>query len=591
VHSCTRSFGIQLKSIRESPPPGILQIYAAHRRAAPKGSVALNSMKDRVHGINIVVPEFTNGPTLPGSDDGLRLADDAPYFLAWATNGRVDTRGVTECTLGHRITRPSGPPDGIFAGWAWDGTHLRVVNDRYGFYPLYYFCDNDRIAVSPSLTKLLTLGAPTELDEEGMAVFLRIGFFLGEHTPFKAIRALPPQVDFEWSHGKLRIAGRRPQATLENISRNEAIDRFLTALRTAIQRRLPQDGRCAIPLSGGRDSRLLTLMLREAGCPPAECVTVLHAPPLRNGDAICAAEVAAALQLKHVLLNQQRNRLNAELIKNVRTNMCSDEHTHYMVLADYLRQHFTTVYDGIGADTLTGFSTPGRLDAFHKDNLTPYVDYLLGAYPKRNSGQEDFLAQALWPSQYKRFSRELAVECLKRELSKHLDAPSPPISFFFWNRTRREITLIGFGIMKDIPNVFCPYLDHDVYDGLASLPVSLLLDLKFRSDAIARAFPKAAAIPYDVWAKAPNVHAQSYFRQFGRDLLWWIAARPAGPLIRRTTALSIALRSAISAESGKSLFASRWIGPHTVYLLQLESFLRQLAATDVKVDLQMAATL
>ena len=550
-------------------------------------------MTDWVHGINIAAPAFNTGPTLPCSDDGLHLDDDAPYFLVRICDGRVCTRGVSTCILGHRIPGREGISDGIFAGWTWNGTHLRVINDRYGFYPLYYFCDKDRVAVSPSMTKLLTMGASTELDEEGLAVFLRIGFFLGEHTPFRAIRALPPQVDFEWSNGSLRVSGSRPTVKIEKISRDEAIDRFLAAVRAAIRRRLPPDGRCAVPLSGGKDSRLLTLLLCEAGCPPTECVTVVHTPPLQNGDAICAAAVSEALHLKHVLLNQQRNRLNAELIKNVRTNMCSDEHTHYMVLADYLRQHFTTVYDGIALDALTGmsmhFSSPGQEESFEGDGMKRYVNYLLRAFPKQHSRHEEFLEQMLKPSQYRRFSRELAEECLTREVKSHLDALSPVTSFFFWNRTRREITQVPFGMMKDIPYVFCPFLDHEVYDVLASLPTSVFIDLKFRKDAIARAFPKAAAIPYDGEVRASKVDAEPYFRQFGRDLLWWLAVHPPGPLLRRSNALSMALKSAINSKWGRQLFAKRWTGPHTVYLAQLESFLRQLPVSYEKVDLQMAA--
>jgi len=235
------------------------------------------------------------------------------------------------------------------------------------------------------------------------------------------------------------------------------------------------------------------------------------------------------------------------------------------------------------------FSSPGKEDSFEGEGMKRYVNYLLSAFPKQHSRQEEFLEQMLKPSQYRRFSRELAEDCLTRELNSHLDAPSPITSFFFWNRTRREISQVPFGIMKDIPYVFCPFLDHEVFDVLASLPTSLFVDLKFRNDAIARGFPKAAAIPYDGTIRASKVYAESYFRQFGRDLLWWLVVRSPGPLLRRSTAVSMALKSAINWKWGRQLFAKRWAGPHTVYLAQLESFLRQLPVRNEKVNLHLAA--
>lgn len=70
---------------------------------------------------------------------------------------------------------------------------LRVQNDRYGFYPLYYFIRPGEVCVSPSLVQLLSEGAPTAPDVAALAVFLRVGWFIGEDTPFQHIRAFPPR--------------------------------------------------------------------------------------------------------------------------------------------------------------------------------------------------------------------------------------------------------------------------------------------------------------------------------------------------------------------------------------------------------------
>ena len=62
---------------------------------------------------------------------------------------------------------------------------------------------------------------------------------------------------------------------------------------------------------------------------------------------------------------------------------------------------------------------------------------------------------------------------LRAELAKHADAPNPVASFFFWNRTRREVSLIPYGLLRTIPTVHSPFLDHDLYDLMTSLPLDL----------------------------------------------------------------------------------------------------------------------
>ena len=74
--------------------------------------------------------------------------------------------------------------------------------------------------------------------------------------------------------------------------------------------------------------------------------------------------------------------------------------------------------------------------------------------------------------------------------------PNPIASFFFWNRTRRDIALYSFGMFSHETTVFAPYLDHAVFDFLFSRPGEMLVDKQFHVDTISHAFPAAAGIAY-----------------------------------------------------------------------------------------------
>jgi hypothetical protein len=67
-----------------------------------------------------------------------------------------------------------------------------------------YYCRDGEFAISSSIPRLIEAGAPIEVDEPALAVFLRLGFFIGDDTPYKHIRALPPGATLVWD-GALQL--------------------------------------------------------------------------------------------------------------------------------------------------------------------------------------------------------------------------------------------------------------------------------------------------------------------------------------------------------------------------------------------------
>jgi len=136
--------------------------------------------------------------------------------------------GAPVCAVGHRILKPGDQvDDGVFAGWSWDGAVLCAWNDRYGIRHLYSLRLGEEIALSTSILRLLAEGASTELNYSGLSVFLRLGAFLAEDTPFRDIRALPPTATLEWTHDVLSAAGGIRHAKPQRLTRNAALDAYI----------------------------------------------------------------------------------------------------------------------------------------------------------------------------------------------------------------------------------------------------------------------------------------------------------------------------------------------------------------------------
>ena len=126
--------------------------------------------------------------------------------LEWEGD-RANVRGDFRASNGQRVQLPAGRGGGLYSSWAWDGTTLEAETDPLGFSPLFYSAKGTDVRLSTSLLRLLAEGTDAALDDDAIGVFLRIGLFLGEETPFRHIRCLPPGGRLRWRAGAIEISG------------------------------------------------------------------------------------------------------------------------------------------------------------------------------------------------------------------------------------------------------------------------------------------------------------------------------------------------------------------------------------------------
>jgi asparagine synthetase B (glutamine-hydrolysing) len=470
-----------------------------------------------------------------------------------------EVKGATSCVLGHELETGRAKPDGIFVRWHWDGDTLVVDNDRYGFYPLYYFATENEVCISPSLPILIAEGAPRELNESGLALFLRAGFFVGDDTPFRHIRALPPDAYFKWTRGHFDVHGNTSITRLQSLSRKEALNGYVELFKQSVRRRVPpQNASSTVLLTGGKDSRHILLELCDAGRAPDFCVTVNLS---HTNDGEIAGQLSDALSVRHVLLPVPDLSVENETKRNMITSFCADEHEWSVDLADYMRNQVQFFYDGIGGDTLSNglFLDQNQLSQLRSGQLTQFAYNIL-------RGSRDPVSRMIAAKQSRKFSLDLAVDRLVSEVKGHLEAPNPVGSFYFWNRARREIALQPYAIFRAV-QAYAPYLDHDVFDFLSSLPAETFLDHRFHADAIRRAYPRAPDLPYAAHKRTPYSGALWRFSLQVLSLL----RKNQSELIEKSFVLPRILRCLIDPVYGTSIM---WLGPMTVYILQIEAIHR-----------------
>jgi asparagine synthase (glutamine-hydrolysing) len=481
------------------------------------------------------------------------VTSTAHCFIARTADGGVSIAGDSSHTSGGAV---AGGPS---ASWHWTGDRLIVANDRHGVVPLFWWCGRGTMAISPSIDALLAAGAPPDLDDGAMAVFLRAGFFVGEDTPFTAIRALPPSARLEWTPAGLSIesAWRWPPATAA--SRDEIIERFGRGVAEVVARQASDTTRpLTVLLSGGHDSRHILFALHEAGV-PAQCVTVEPYPPAAPQDVALARQVASSVGADHVVLRQRTRRIPAEREKNRLTSYCADEHVQFLPLRDYFATRTDLLFDGLAGDVL---SQGQRFDpALHR----AFVDGRFAVVADRTLGDpaaiEPALAGLLSRRALARFSRAAAVDRVRAEAARHAAAPNPIASFFFFTRMRREIALAPYGVL-DVAAVATPFLDPALVDLLMAVPFDLVRDRRLHTETLQRRYSRLAHIPFD--SKQPGADVPALVR---RDALGLMArlARYRGRLIDRRAA---GARTSRALATGRS--AHLWFLPTLLQLMDVE---------------------
>lgn len=511
---------------------------------------------------------------------GILSSREQPWFAARFAGGETTIEGTAHCLLGHRLALGrDGIPDGIFVAWDWDGETLTVRNDRYGIHPLFYASHGGEIRLSPSIHHVLDGRFPKTLDYAALAVFFRLGFFLGEDTPFEQVRALPPGCTLIWREGQLTLTGgsldTSPRAHVAQTF-DEAVEQYAHLFRQAIARRRPTNDSFTVPISGGRDSRHILFELLTQGHKPDLTVTVRSRPPSSNEDIRIARLLKQELQLTHVEIDMPLSYFQANLKDMEITEYCGSGHVWSLPVSAWLKGRAHTLYDGLAGSVLSGgFQlNEGKMALFREGRLAALAAQLL----REAKGMDHFLRTALRSELSSHVTEEIAVARMTAELERHRDAHNPLVSYIFWNRTRRGVSLIPYSILSHIDTVYTPYLDHDVFDFLINLDVTFSLGNALHDETIRRAYPQYAHLPFEdkETAASKGREYSSYYRHSVRELLSHYARHPGmlgSKLIRNERILLMAARDLVRRRCD-----APWYLRPALYLLALENAQRGASA-------------
>jgi Asparagine synthase len=316
--------------------------------------------------------------------------------------------------------------------------------------PVYWSADRGGAYFASRVDPLAqTAPRPLSVDWDAWASILVLRFPAGERTPFAEIRRLEPFSVLARRWG--RFGTRSPAWPLlgadPRLDGPAAAELVIEALREQIA---AVEGPVTVPLSGGRDSRMVACLLAEAGKATA-AITVSD----DEGDSFeedLATPVAATLGLPHERLRATAETYPANWAERaLAVEHQFVDHAWLVPLAQRVADAGLALSDGIAIDTVllrgSRFFEPGTLDLRRPRQATHALFDGLRHYGKSHLA----LAEPLHAPLLRR-SRDLLVEA-----SKPFEGdPSQTVLAFYRTRTARGVSSYTSGLLGGRARMVAP---------------------------------------------------------------------------------------------------------------------------------------
>jgi asparagine synthase (glutamine-hydrolysing) len=398
--------------------------------------------------------------------------------------------------------------NGMFAVAIYDSKQheLYLARDHAGIKPLYYYHDTEKLLFASELKALFASGwIEPEYDEQSFAGYLQLGYFTGGATPYRSIRKLLPGNFAKVNAGGLRI---EPYWDIQKFYSNpktnsrsaEAASRLGELLMTSVRHQMISDVPLGAFLSGGIDSSLLVALMSKISDQPVKTFTVGFQSMGYYDERPHAKRIAELFKTEHheFVVDESVDQILNDVVSHFDEPLADSSALPTFCLARLARKHVTVALSGTGADEIFG-----GYRKYMAANWIRAYSALPGAV--RSSIQK---AAALLPSSRKSLWQERAL-LLQRFMDLDLNRGPAFNSIFTRDEIEQLIPVSGtapvpqgpqgsetiaeylllFDYMNYLPEDLLvkedrctmawglearvPYLDREVVEYMASLPVHL----------------------------------------------------------------------------------------------------------------------
>jgi asparagine synthase (glutamine-hydrolysing) len=391
----------------------------------------------------------------------------------------------------------------IIAIWNKDRQQLLVTNDRFGLYPLFYTCYDERFIFAPEMKGILCDETfPRKLDLTALAQYSRFQHLLGDRTFFEEIKLLPNAsvLTYDLLAARCRLKPYWSFADIPycpDIPFQEAVEEAGRLFRRAVQRLSGDSYQPGVFLSGGLDARsILGLVERR----PIISLTYGHH---NCRDVYYAHQIARSVGSDHHwfdLPNGEWVKEQVDFHLTLTEGFHSWIHAHGMSTLPQARQLMEVNLTGWDGGTIMGHQDsiePLQLYSVDKAALITRLFYLFNqkyTWPSITEGEEKFL----YCDPIAKQIRGLAFDSFRAEIDPFLSyRPDVRGEYFYIRNHCNRLTHNFIIFTRSHIEVRFPFFDYDLFEFLYSLPAVTRGHRTLYRAVIQREMPRLAYIPYD----------------------------------------------------------------------------------------------
>lgn len=401
----------------------------------------------------LVNPQPERKDLLGGTWSHQNRIDDIEFLIGLVANGKHECasylRGAFNAVI---LDKQSGS--------------LKIVNDRFGFRPLYYRWSGSELVFSSEVKAILKYkGTKKVVNPAGLADFFSFGFVTGDKTFFDGIEMLPAGGTLICESRKLKIKKywNVSFTEQEQNTRREEVDhihRLAAAIKHSVTANTQGEFRFGLPLSGGLDSRTIAACVAKDKYPLS-----IYTWGMPNSHEVkIARQVADTLGLNHHNLH----RTPEEFVRNFEQSVIMTDGMipANLPLVNFLYESCFAPCVDICLDGMQSISMvhPIRFKPFNEQDT---VNQLTLTLPT------GVLKTILADSYYELFHELAALS--SSQLKESIKAMHPINGHQFLDITQKQRRLDNFGVIvkRNFVEVRSPLFDYPVIDVVQTIPPKL----------------------------------------------------------------------------------------------------------------------
>ncbi|MCD6578499.1 asparagine synthase (glutamine-hydrolyzing) [bacterium] len=245
--------------------------------------------------------------------------------------------------------------DGQFAIAIYDKKNEKLIlaRDHFGIRPLYFFKKGDVFAFASEIKALKKYENDNSIDGNAIFEYFSFGYNSSQNTVFKYIKNIAPGSFMVIKDGIIIKEEKYWDISYGN-EKEYSLFKIDELLRNSVEKRLLSDVNLGLLLSGGLDSALIALYIKELG-KKVDTFT-LSFPNTGFDESSKARSVANYLGIKNYSFPVSPSDIlkNIDIIDNFDEPFSDSAALNVFLITKYAKEHVTVLLSGEGGDEIFG---------------------------------------------------------------------------------------------------------------------------------------------------------------------------------------------------------------------------------------------